>query len=170
MTSCLFSGCFQKASFLCGSKKGTILGTICQFAYSELENATNKFSNSNLVGLGGSSYVYRGQLNDGRIVAVKRLKVQGSPDADSFFSTEVQSLLAFHFVLLKFLVNENSIKRFYVVLKNTKKVFYNVVLLRSSCCRGYITVMWFPCLATVQNSVGNMLRNCWYLNTCLMVI
>ncbi|EOY34403.1 hypothetical protein QUC31_018463 [Theobroma cacao] len=90
------AGCFQKASFLCRGKKGTILGTICQFAYSELENATNKFSNSNLIGLGGSSFVYRGQLKDGRIVAVKRLKLQGGPDVDSIFSTEVELLSRLH--------------------------------------------------------------------------
>ncbi|XP_022752873.1 receptor-like serine/threonine-protein kinase NCRK isoform X1 [Durio zibethinus] len=90
------AGCFQKASFLCRSKPETILGTICQFAYSELENATNKFSNSNLIGLGGNSYVYRGQLKDGRIVAVKRLKAHGGPDADSIFSTEVELLSRLH--------------------------------------------------------------------------
>ncbi|KAK9022274.1 hypothetical protein V6N11_002554 [Hibiscus sabdariffa] len=90
------AGCFQKASFLRRSKMGTILGTIFQFAYSELENATNKFSNSNLVGLGGSSYVYRGQLKDGRIVAVKRLKAQGGPDADTIFSKEVELLSRIH--------------------------------------------------------------------------
>ncbi|KAL4295283.1 hypothetical protein GQ457_12G029800 [Hibiscus cannabinus] len=91
------AGCFPKASFLCWSKTGTVLGTICQFAYSELENATNKFSNSNLIGFGGSSYVYRGQLKDGRIVAVKRLKIQGGdPDADSIFSTEVELLSRLH--------------------------------------------------------------------------
>ncbi|KAB2038649.1 hypothetical protein ERO13_D03G136300v2 [Gossypium hirsutum] len=90
------AGCFQKASILCWRKTGNMLGTICQFAYSELENATNKFSNSNLIGLGGSSYVYRGQLKDGRIVAVKRLKIQGGPDADSIFSTEVELLSRLH--------------------------------------------------------------------------
>ncbi|GMI96987.1 hypothetical protein like AT2G28250 [Hibiscus trionum] len=91
------AGCFQRPSFLCWNKTGTVLGTICQFAYSELENATNKFSDSNLIGLGGSSYVYRGQLKDGRIVAVKRLKIQGgSPDADSIFSTEVELLSRLH--------------------------------------------------------------------------
>ncbi|KAE8670485.1 Receptor-like serine/threonine-protein kinase NCRK [Hibiscus syriacus] len=90
-------GCFQSASFLCWNKTGTVLGTICQFAYSELENATNKFSDSNLIGLGGSSYVYRGQLKDGRIVAVKRLKIQGGGlDADSIFSTEVELLSRLH--------------------------------------------------------------------------
>ncbi|KAE8712712.1 Receptor-like serine/threonine-protein kinase NCRK [Hibiscus syriacus] len=76
---------------------GTVLGTICQFSYSELENATNKFSDSNLIGLGGSSYVYRGPLKDGRIVSVKRLKIQGGGlDADSIFSTEVELLLRLH--------------------------------------------------------------------------
>ncbi|MBA0807357.1 hypothetical protein Gohar_023165, partial [Gossypium harknessii] len=92
----LFPGCFQKASFLCPSKPGTVLWTVFQFAYSELENATNKFSDSNLIGVGGSSYVYRGQLKDGRIVAVKRLKVQGGPDADSIISTEVELLSRLH--------------------------------------------------------------------------
>ncbi|KAE8688770.1 Receptor-like serine/threonine-protein kinase NCRK [Hibiscus syriacus] len=89
-------GCFQKATFLHQRKMGTILGTVFQFAYSELENATNKFSDSNLIGLGGSSYVYRGQVKDGRIVAVKRLKVQGGPDADSIFSKEVEMLSGLH--------------------------------------------------------------------------
>ncbi|KAE8692917.1 Receptor-like serine/threonine-protein kinase NCRK [Hibiscus syriacus] len=92
-----FAGCFQNVSFLCWSKTGIVLRTICQFAYSELENATNKFSNSNLIGFGGSSYVYRGQLKDGRIVAVKRLKIQGGgADADSIFSTEVELLSRLH--------------------------------------------------------------------------
>ncbi|XVE79788.1 hypothetical protein DITRI_Ditri14bG0084000 [Diplodiscus trichospermus] len=90
------AGCLQKASFLCRSKTGPILGTIRQFTYSELENATNKFANSNLIGLGGSSYVYQGQLKDGRIVAVKRLKIQGGRDADSIFSTEVELLSRLH--------------------------------------------------------------------------
>ncbi|XWS74305.1 hypothetical protein CRYUN_Cryun02cG0203400 [Craigia yunnanensis] len=89
------AGYFQKAPLLCRRKTGTILGTICRFAYSELENATNNFSNSNLIGLGGTSYVYRGQLKDGRIVAVKRLKIRG-PDADSIFSKEVELLSRLH--------------------------------------------------------------------------
>jgi hypothetical protein len=54
-----------------------------------LEHATDKFSHSNLIGLGGSSYVYRGQLKDGTTVAVKRLKAQGGTDADLLFSREV---------------------------------------------------------------------------------
>lgn len=83
------SGCFYKAAFLVKHKSGTVHGILLQFAYSELEHATSYFSSSNLIGLGGSSYVYRGQLKDGRIVAIKRLKHEEGPDADLKFSTEV---------------------------------------------------------------------------------
>lgn len=86
--------CFHKACFLFeGKETETIRGTICQFPYIELEYATNNFSNTNLIGLGGSSYVYRGQLRNGRIVAIKRLKHHGGPDVDSEFLTEVRWLL-----------------------------------------------------------------------------
>lgn len=64
-------------------------GTIIQFSYSELENSTNKFSDTNLVGVGGSSHVYRGTLKDGRTVAVKRMKTEGGPEAEHVFLTEV---------------------------------------------------------------------------------
>ncbi|KAF9675195.1 hypothetical protein SADUNF_Sadunf09G0006900 [Salix dunnii] len=90
------SGCFHMASFLCGSKTEIIHGTLLLFTYSELEHATNKFSHSNLIGLGGSSYVYHGQLKDGRTVAVKQLKAQGGPDADFLFLTEVELLAKLH--------------------------------------------------------------------------
>ncbi|XP_057995710.1 receptor-like serine/threonine-protein kinase NCRK isoform X3 [Hevea brasiliensis] len=86
------SGCFRRASLLCRSDSEILHGTIIRFSFSELDYATNKFSNSNLIGHGGSSYVYRGQLRDGKIVAIKRLKAQGGPDADSVFSKEVEVL------------------------------------------------------------------------------
>ncbi|XP_044506185.1 receptor-like serine/threonine-protein kinase NCRK isoform X2 [Mangifera indica] len=91
----LVTGCFQNTYF-CRNKPWTIHGTIIRFTYSELLYATDKFSYSNLLGHGGSSYVYRGQLEDGRIVAVKRFKTQGGPDADSIFSTEVDLLSRLH--------------------------------------------------------------------------
>ncbi|XP_010264652.1 PREDICTED: receptor-like serine/threonine-protein kinase NCRK isoform X5 [Nelumbo nucifera] len=47
-------------------------------------------------GLGGSSCVYRGQLKDGKIVAVKRLKTQGGPDAIVEFSTEIELISRFN--------------------------------------------------------------------------
>jgi hypothetical protein len=74
---------------LFGNQRETFHGNIIQFSFSELENATENFSASNLIGLGGSSYVYRGQLKNGSNVAVKRLKDQGGPKADTEFFTEV---------------------------------------------------------------------------------
>lgn len=91
-----FIGCFYKAAFVVKHKSGTVHGILLQFAYSELEHATNYFSSSNLIGLGGSSYVYRGQLKDGRIVAIKRLNHEEGPDADLKFSTEVDLLSRLH--------------------------------------------------------------------------
>ncbi|XP_065850345.1 probable receptor-like serine/threonine-protein kinase At5g57670 isoform X2 [Euphorbia lathyris] len=43
------------------------------FSYAEIANATNNFHPDNMVGRGGYSEVYRGDLSDGRIIAVKRL-------------------------------------------------------------------------------------------------
>ncbi|KAL5565721.1 hypothetical protein UlMin_028885 [Ulmus minor] len=88
----ILSGCFQKSSCLFGRKTGTVRGPIIQFPYSELQNATEKFSNPNLIGVGGSSYVYRGKLKDGRPVAIKQLISQKGSDADSVFLTEIELL------------------------------------------------------------------------------
>lgn len=100
------AGCFHKASSsLFRSKTGTIHETIVQFSYAELENATNKFSNSNLIGVGGSSYVYCGQLKNGKTVAVKRLKSKGGPDADPVFLTEVLLNHAIPFNLFVFVLS-----------------------------------------------------------------
>ncbi|PIA37334.1 hypothetical protein AQUCO_03000137v1 [Aquilegia coerulea] len=90
------TGCIQRASFIFRSKRGTIPGAMIQFTYAELDLATNKFSSSNLIGLGGSSHVYRGQLKDGKTVAVKRLKTQGGPEADSIFITEIELISRLH--------------------------------------------------------------------------
>jgi len=90
----LHVGCFQKASFLFGSQKETFYGNIIQFPFTELESATDNFSATNLIGVGGSSYVYRGRLKDGNIVAVKRLKDHGGPEADSACFKEVEANLS----------------------------------------------------------------------------
>jgi hypothetical protein len=42
------------------------------FSIEELETATKKFSESNLIGEGGFGFVYKGLLEDGTIVAIKR--------------------------------------------------------------------------------------------------
>ncbi|KAK7257692.1 hypothetical protein RIF29_31849 [Crotalaria pallida] len=93
---CHITGCFPKASFMFGNQKETFRGNIIPFSFDELENATENFSASNLIGLGGSSYVYRGRLKDGSNVAVKRLKDQGGPEADSAFFKEIELLSRLH--------------------------------------------------------------------------
>lgn len=89
-------GCFFMNQCLLRTKSWSMCGIIIQFSYSELENATNKFSSSHLVGRGGSSFVYRGELKDGRTVAVKRLNIQGGLDVDYLFLTEIQLLSRLH--------------------------------------------------------------------------
>ncbi|VVB01726.1 unnamed protein product [Arabis nemorensis] len=92
------TGCFfQNASLFCvSSKPETIHGMIFQFSYAELEQATNKFSSNSVIGHGGSSCVYRGQLKDGKTAAIKRLNAPKGNDTDTLFSTEVELLSRLH--------------------------------------------------------------------------
>ncbi|KAI7737049.1 hypothetical protein M8C21_009040 [Ambrosia artemisiifolia] len=90
------SGCINKTSFFFRKQTRTVQGTITNFPYFELETATDKFSDSNLIGVGVSSHVYYGQLRDGRLVAVKRLKAHGGPDAEVTFLTEIELLSRLH--------------------------------------------------------------------------
>jgi hypothetical protein len=89
----------RAAEFLCGcplicsSDSGTFPGVIIRFSYSELEQATGEFSDEHLIGVGGSSKVYRGQLADGKVVAVKKLRSLGGADEDYEFLSEVASLV-----------------------------------------------------------------------------
>ncbi|CAD6259252.1 unnamed protein product [Miscanthus lutarioriparius] len=50
------------------------------FSYEELDQATNGFHQDNMVGKGGYGEVYRGVLDDGRAVAVKRLAPTAAAD------------------------------------------------------------------------------------------
>jgi len=51
------------------------LGNSSWFTYEELAVATNGFSPQNVLGEGGFGCVYKGNLPDGQVVAVKQLKV-----------------------------------------------------------------------------------------------
>lgn len=58
------------------------------FDYEELAVATNNFSSDNLIGKGGNSYVYKGCLPSGELVAVKKLtmKETGNKRTGAFLS------------------------------------------------------------------------------------
>ncbi|CAH8352221.1 unnamed protein product [Eruca vesicaria subsp. sativa] len=61
------------------------------FTYSELKSATQDFNPANKLGEGGFGPVYRGNLNDGREVAVKQLSV-GSRQGKGHFVAEIVAI------------------------------------------------------------------------------
>ncbi|KDP38155.1 hypothetical protein JCGZ_04798 [Jatropha curcas] len=65
-----------------------------RFTYAELKAATNDFSNANAIGRGGFGDVYRGELTDKRIVAVKCLKHVTGGDGE--FWAEVTIIARMH--------------------------------------------------------------------------
>uniref|UniRef100_A0A0D9YL82 non-specific serine/threonine protein kinase n=1 Tax=Oryza glumipatula TaxID=40148 RepID=A0A0D9YL82_9ORYZ len=77
---------------ICGNEGGLLPGVIVRFSYSELEQATGKFSDEHLIGVGGTSKVYRGQLSDAKVIAVKKLRPLGGADEDFEFLSEVELL------------------------------------------------------------------------------
>ena len=108
---------------ICGSESGTFPGVVIRFSYSELDEATGKFSDENLIGVGGSSKVYRGQLSDGKVVAVKKLRPLGGADEDFEFLSEVCDT-----------VDTKSCNL--CIYHCNFLTHFSCVMNRSSCCRG----------------------------------
>ena len=78
------------------------LGNLRRFQFKELQIATSNFSSKNLIGKGGFGNVYKGQLQDGTVVAVKRLKDGNAIGGEIQFQTEVEMIsLAVHRNLLR---------------------------------------------------------------------
>jgi len=78
------------------------LGNMKRFLFRELQAATENFSSKNILGKGGFGIVYRGQLPDGTLVAVKRLKDGNAAGGEAQFQTEVEMIsLAVHRNLLR---------------------------------------------------------------------
>ncbi|KAH7674524.1 Non-specific serine/threonine protein kinase protein [Dioscorea alata] len=80
------------------------LGNLKRFHFRELQIATDNFSSKNILGKGGFGNVYRGHLQDGTMVAVKRLKDGNAAGGEIQFQTEVEMIsLAVHRNLLRLL-------------------------------------------------------------------
>ncbi|KAL6350586.1 hypothetical protein AAG906_022296 [Vitis piasezkii] len=78
------------------------LGNLRRFPFKELQIATNNFSSKNILGKGGFGNVYKGYLQDGTVVAVKRLKDGNAIGGVIQFQTEVEMIsLAVHRNLLR---------------------------------------------------------------------
>ncbi|XP_060209794.1 proline-rich receptor-like protein kinase PERK1 [Lycium barbarum] len=82
-----------------GSEVGPVvsLGFLSQstFTYEELVQATDGFSDANLLGQGGFGYVHKGVLPNGKEVAVKQLKA-GSGQGEREFQAEVEIISRVH--------------------------------------------------------------------------
>eukprot|EP01018_Ginkgo_biloba_P036725 Gb_25785 [translate_table: standard] len=78
------------------------LGHLKRFSFRELQIATDNFSSKNILGKGGFGNVYKGCLQDGTLVAVKRLKDANAAGGEIQFQTEVEMIsLAVHRNLLR---------------------------------------------------------------------
>ncbi|XVE77428.1 hypothetical protein DITRI_Ditri13aG0061700 [Diplodiscus trichospermus] len=76
------------------------LGNLRRFQFREIQIATHNFSSKNILGKGGFGNVYKGILQDGTIVAVKKLKDAAGGGIQ--FQTEVEMIsLAVHRNLLR---------------------------------------------------------------------
>ncbi|URE11815.1 Leucine-rich repeat receptor-like protein kinase, partial [Musa troglodytarum] len=65
------------------------------FSFEELTKYTHNFSEANVLGTGSYGKVYRGALDDGQLIAVKRAQ-QGSLQGDHEFKTEIEMLSRVH--------------------------------------------------------------------------
>ena len=59
------------------------------FTSKELETATDRFNENRILGQGGQGTVYKGMLEDGRIVAVKRSTIVGEEKLEEFINEVV---------------------------------------------------------------------------------
>ncbi|XP_043704270.1 protein NSP-INTERACTING KINASE 3-like isoform X2 [Telopea speciosissima] len=88
------------------------LGHLKRYSFKELRAATDHFNSKNILGSGGFGIVYKGCLQDGTVVAVKRLKDYNAVGGELQFQTEVELIsLAVHRNLLRlcgFCTTENE--------------------------------------------------------------
>lgn len=97
------------------------------FTYQELVEATNGFSDQNLLGEGGFGSVYKGSLADGRVVAVKQLRIGGG-QGEREFRAEVEIISRIHHrhlvSLVGYCINENRRLLIYDYVSNNNLYFH----------------------------------------------
>ncbi|XP_052733534.1 probable LRR receptor-like serine/threonine-protein kinase At1g56140 isoform X2 [Vigna angularis] len=107
------------------------------FSYSELKNATNDFNVENKLGEGGFGPVYKGTLNDGRVIAVKQLSV-ASHQGKSQFITEIATISAVQ--------HRNLVKLYGCCIEGNKKLLVYEYLENKSLDQGLfgnsLTLNW----------------------------
>lgn len=98
------------------------------FTYKELEMATDKFSEANVIGNGGFGVVYRGVLSDGTVAAIKVLRRDGK-QGERAFRIEVSDFIycfCFYSLLsypLPFLFSVSSKQSRACIIKTRQEVF-----------------------------------------------
>ncbi|KAI4383558.1 hypothetical protein MLD38_009384 [Melastoma candidum] len=78
-----------------GPESELLAGTKSFYSYEEVMEMTGGFAHLNIIGQGGFGTVYKGQLPDGRVVAVKQLKA-GSGQGDREFRAEIEIISRVH--------------------------------------------------------------------------
>ncbi|XP_052200151.1 putative serine/threonine-protein kinase isoform X2 [Diospyros lotus] len=91
MKLCFPCFCPSSSSKIHRSKCKRGLQTFQAFTYNELKASTNNFRSSSKIGRGGFGTVYKGKLEDGRVIAVKMLSVE-SKQGDREFMAEIASM------------------------------------------------------------------------------
>ncbi|RDY06603.1 Autophagy-related protein 18h, partial [Mucuna pruriens] len=78
------------------SRENQVLSSLCNlrsslvtFSLSNLRNATNNFSNENIIGRGGFAEVYKGCLQGGQLIAVKKLTTGTAEEKTAGFLSEL---------------------------------------------------------------------------------
>lgn len=90
-----FGSRLSSGSVSMNSSIATHIGSVKTFSLLEIENATNKFEDSRVIGEGGFGLVYEGTLEDGTQVAVKVLKRDDQQGVREFMA-EVEMLSRLH--------------------------------------------------------------------------
>ncbi|KAJ8532663.1 hypothetical protein K7X08_012586 [Anisodus acutangulus] len=128
------------------------------FSHSELQAATGDFCSSNKLGEGGFGPVYKGTLEDGRVVAVKQLSV-ASHQGKSQFVAEIATISAVqhrNLVKLGYLAPEYAMRGH---LTEKADVFsFGVVALEIVSGRPTLTRAWKKTRCTFLSGLDNFMR------------